>query len=210
MAGNAFAGSEAVVPETETREQAGQHATGTGAAGERAPEAQLAEDGGASTAEEAENEETDSGAAAQSGAGATSLFEANVRFRGRVLDELRELGDPEISSFSIWSKTAIGDRIVTNITYDLGKTRMHDFWAQFDIGGGLQVRVGRSSLAWLGEYTESSHYRQTILAAVGTKLTRSREDGVFLFFDRGPWECPVSRRPGQRVRGGEQTRSRTC
>lgn len=196
MAGNAFAGSEAVVPETETREQAGQHATGTGAAGERAPEAQLAEDGGASTAEEAENEETDSGAAAQSGAGATSLFEANVRFRGRVLDELRELGDPEISSFSIWSKTAIGDRIVTNITYDLGKTRMHDFWAQFDIGGGLQVRVGRSSLAWLGEYTESSHYRQTILAAVGTKLTRSREDGVFLFFDRGPWNARFHVVPG--------------
>ena len=100
---------------------------------------------------------------------------------------MRELGDPQISSFSIWSKTRIGDRIVTNITYDLAKTRMHDFWVQFDLGGGLQVRAGRSSLAWFGEFTESSHSRQTVQAAVGSRLTRSREMGVFLFADRGAY-----------------------
>ena len=127
--------------------------------------------------------------AAQSGAGAAPFVDMNVRFRGRVLDEFGDLGDPSISSFSIWSKTRVGDRILTNVTYDLGKTRMHDFWMQFDVGGGLQIRAGRSSLAWFGEFTESSHSRQTVVAAVGAKLTRSRETGIFMFLDRGAYNA---------------------
>ena len=127
--------------------------------------------------------------AAQTGVGAVPFVDMNVRFRGRVLDEAGDLGDPSISSFSLWSKTKIGNRIVTNVTYDLGKTRMHDFWAQFDVGGGFQIRAGRSSLAWFGEFTESSHSRQTIQAAVGARLTRSRETGVFMFLDRGAYNA---------------------
>ena len=200
-----FAGAGVVLPETETPEAAKQPATERGSVedaavtGEsaaiepRPPEAQLAEDERAVAAEgpgsEAGNGETDSDAAAQGSAGAMSLVDFNVRFRGRALDEFDELGDPEISSFSIWSKTRIGERIVTNITYDLGKTRMHDFWVQFDLGGGIQVRAGRSALAWLGEFTESSHSRQMVHAAVGSRLTRSREVGVFLFADRGPYNA---------------------
>lgn len=133
--------------------------------------------------------DADSAAGAQSGAGPAPFVDMNVRFRGRVLDEAGDLGDPSISSFSLWSKTKIGNRIVTNVTYDLGKTRMHDFWAQFDVGGGFQIRAGRSSLAWFGEFTESSHSRQTIHAAVGAKLTRSRETGIFMFLDRGAYNA---------------------
>ena len=161
-------------------------------------EGQLAAEGAGDEAEgtaDAEEREADEGVggadseAAQSGAGAAPFVDMNVRFRGRVLDEAGDLGDPSISSFSLWSKTKIGNRIVTNVTYDLGKTRMHDFWAQFDVGGGFQIRAGRSSLAWFGEFTESSHSRQTIQAAVGTKLTRSRESGVFMFYDRGAYNA---------------------
>lgn len=152
--------------------------------GEEADETASAAEPGADEGEKS----ADSGAA-QIGAGAAPFVEPNVRFRGRVLDEAGDLGDPSISSFSLWSKTRIGNRIVTNVTYDLGKTRMHDFWAQFDLGGGLQVRAGRSSLAWFGEFTESSHSRQTIQAAVGAKLTRSRETGIFMFLDRGAYNA---------------------
>jgi len=157
-------------------------------------EAQLAAEGAGETASAPEAEADEDGESAgsgtaQIGAGAAPFVDMNVRFRGRVLDEAGDLGDPSISSFSLWSKTKIGNRIVTNVTYDLGKTRMHDFWAQFDLGGGLQVRAGRSSLAWFGEFTESSHSRQTIQAAVGTKLTRSRETGIFMFLDRGAYNA---------------------
>ena len=211
VAGSVFAGAGAVLPdaetpETETQEAAGQRANGRSSTDEdgvtndesaaiepRTREIQLAGDekalAAAEATSEAANGETDSEAAAQGSAGAAPLVDFNVRFRGRVLDEFQELGDPEVGSFSIWSKTKIGDRIVTNITYDLGKTRMHDFWVQFDVGGGLQVRAGRSSLAWLGEFTESSHSRQMVYAAVGSSLTRSREVGVFLFADRGPYNA---------------------
>lgn len=159
-----------------------------------ASEGSAAEDTAAGEAAAAEGAAKDATADAASGtapggAGAAPLVDMNVRFRGRVLDEMEELGDPQLSSFSIWSKTRIGDRVVTNITYDLGKTRMHDFWVQFDVGGGVQVRTGRSSLAWLGEFTESSHSRQMVHAAVGSRLTRSREAGVFVFFDRGAYNA---------------------
>lgn len=157
-------------------------------------EGQLAADEADETADAEEREAVEGAGgvdseAAQGGAGAAPFVDMNVRFRGRVLDEAGDLGDPSISSFSLWSKTKIGNRIVTNVTYDLGKTRMHDFWAQFDVGGGFQIRAGRSSLAWFGEFTESSHSRQTIQAAVGTKLTRSRESGVFMFYDRGAYNA---------------------
>lgn len=150
------------------------------------------EEGAASTGEPATEEGTsddEASGAGQGGMGTSPFVDMNVRFRGRVLDEAGDLGDPSIGSFSLWSKTKIGDRIVTNVTYDLGKTRMHDLWLQYDIGGGFQVRAGRSSLAWFGEFTESSHSRQTIQAAVGTKLTRSRESGIFMFYDRGAYNA---------------------
>ena len=235
VAGSVLAGASAVppeaetpeteTPETETQEAAGQRANGrsstedgvtndeSAAIEPLTPEVQLAGDEKASTAEEPGSEAgkrgTDSEAAAQGNAGAAPLVDFNVRFRGRVLDEFQELGDAEISSFSIWSKTKIGDRIVTNITYDLGKTRMHDFWVQFDVGGGLQVRAGRSSLAWLGEFTESSHSRQMMYAAVGSSLTRSREVGVFLFADRGRYNARLHVVQGSGMRQ-RTTRQRTC
>ena len=173
---------------------AGQMAAATPLTGEEQLAAEEAGEGAGETGvtDEPETDEggesADSGAA-QIGAGATPLVDMNVRFRGRVLDEAGDLGEPSISSFSLWSKTKIGNRIVTNVTYDLGKTRMHDFWMQFDVGGGFQIRAGRSSLAWFGEFTESSHSRQTIHAAVGARLTRSRETGIFMFLDRGAYNA---------------------
>ena len=193
MAGTAVAGGTSsgwVTQEETVQARLAEQMAATSLTGE----AQLAAEGADETASAAEpeadegGENADSGAA-QIGPGAAPFVDTNVRFRGRVLDEAGDLGDPSISSFSLWSKTRIGNRIVTNVTYDLGKTRMHDFWAQFDLGGGLQVRAGRSSLAWFGEFTESSHSRQTIQAAVGTKLTRSRETGVFMFLDRGAYNA---------------------
>ena len=173
---------------------AGQMAAATPLTGEEQLAAEEAgegagETGGADEPETDEGGESADSGAAQIGAGATPLVDMNVRFRGRVLDEAGDLGDPSISSFSLWSKTKIGNRIVTNVTYDLGKTRMHDFWMQFDVGGGFQIRAGRSSLAWFGEFTESSHSRQTIHAAVGARLTRSRETGIFMFLDRGAYNA---------------------
>ena len=197
MAGTAVAGGTssgwATQEETVQAKLAAQMAA-TSLAGEAQLAEEEADEGADETASAAEPEaaEGEAGAdagAAQLGAGTPPFVDTNVRFRGRVLDEAGDLGDPSISSFSLWSKTKIGNRIVTNVTYDLGKTRMHDFWAQFDLGGGLQVRAGRSSLAWFGEFTESSHSRQTIQAAVGTKLTRSRETGIFMFLDRGAYNA---------------------
>jgi len=198
MAGTAVAAGTssgwATQEETVQAKLAEQMAAATQLTGEVQLAAEEAGEGADETASVAEpeadegGESADSGAA-QIGAGAAPFVDMNVRFRGRVLDEAGDLGDPSISSFSLWSKTRIGNRIVTNVTYDLGKTRMHDFWAQFDLGGGLQVRAGRSSLAWFGEFTESSHSRQTIQAAVGTRLTRSRETGIFMFLDRGAYNA---------------------
>jgi len=194
MAGTAVAGGTssgwATQEETVQAKLAEQMAAATPLTGE----AQLAAEGAGETASAPEAEADEDGESAgsgtaQIGAGAAPFVDMNVRFRGRVLDEAGDLGDLSISSFSLWSKTKIGNRIVTNVTYDLGKTRMHDFWAQFDLGGGLQVRAGRSALAWFGEFTESSHSRQTIQAAGGTKLTRSRETGIFMFLDRGAYNA---------------------
>ncbi len=198
MAGTAVAGGAssgwAAQEETVQAKLAAETAAATPLTGEAqlAAEERGSEEGAAVAEEPAADERAsadDSSGTAQSGTGASPFVDMNVRFRGRVLDEAGDLGDPSISSFSLWSKTKIGNRIVTNVTYDLGKTRMHDFWAQFDVGGGFQIRAGRSSLAWFGEFTESSHSRQTIQAAVGTKLTRSRESGVFMFYDRGAYNA---------------------
>ena len=168
--------------------------TGEGMAPEPlTPEAELAEaERAAAVAEVLASPDAEPDAESEAGQpalGTAAPLDVNVRFRGRVLDEAGDLGDPSISSFSLWSKTKIGNRIVTNVTYDLGRTRMHDFWAQFDVGGGFQIRAGRSSLAWFGEFTESSHSRQTIQAAVGARLTRSRETGIFMFWDRGAYNA---------------------
>ena len=208
FAGGAPSGAALQQGSGQTAEQTGQptgQQTGqqTGRSSETAAGGSLLAAAQLAAAEEGEDERTavveeptetdapdgDSSEAGQSGAGAAPFVDMNVRFRGRVLDEAGDLGDPSISSFSLWSKTQIGNRILTNVTYDLGKTRMHDFWMQFDVGGGLQIRAGRSSLAWFGEFTESSHSRQTIQAAVGARLTRSRETGIFLFLDRGAYNA---------------------
>ena len=200
FAGGAPSGTALQQDSRQTAQQTGQQKrrpSETAAVGSLLAAAQLAaaeegEDERSAVVEEpteADAPDGDSSEAGQSGAGAAPFVDMNVRFRGRVLDEAGDLGDPSISSFSLWSKTQIGNRILTNVTYDLGKTRMHDFWMQFDVGGGLQIRAGRSSLAWFGEFTESSHSRQTIQAAVGARLTRSRETGIFMFLDRGAYNA---------------------
>ena len=63
--------------------------------GEEADETASAAEPGADEGEKS----ADSGTA-QIGAGAAPFVEPNVRFRGRVLDEAGDLGDPSISSFS--------------------------------------------------------------------------------------------------------------
>ncbi len=117
------------------------------------------------------------------------LVDVHFRLRGRFLDELADLGDTQVQRLSAWTDTTIGDRIRARATYDFGAVRIHDLWIQYDIGGGLRLRAGRSSPLWLAEFTDAPHAVQMVGAAVGAALTRPRETGVFWFFDRGPYNA---------------------
>ena len=115
----------------------------------------------------------------------------HFRLRGRFIDELSDLGDVTIQRLSAWSDTRIGDRIQIRATYDVGETRIHDFWVQYDLGGGVRLRAGRSAPLWLAEFTDAPFGFQMIRAANGAALTQVRETGVFLFVDRGPYTGKV-------------------
>ena len=109
----------------------------------------------------------------------------HIRLRGQHVDQVSDLGDPAARRLSFWTDTRIGDRFQVRATYDAGDTRVHDLWAQYTVGGGLAVRVGRSAPLWLGEFTDAPHTFQMANAAVGAALTPTRDDGVFLFWNRG-------------------------
>ena len=117
----------------------------------------------------------------------TPAVDFHFRLRGRFVDELSDLGDVTIQRLSLWSDTRIGDRIQMRATYDLDETRIHDLWVQYDLGGGVRLRAGRSAPLWLAEFTDAPFGFQMIGVAPGAALTWTRETGVFLFVDRGPY-----------------------
>lgn len=115
----------------------------------------------------------------------TPPVDIHIRLRSQHVDEVSDLGDPKTRRLSFWTDTRIGERLQVRATYDAGEGRVHDLWAQFAVGGGLSVRVGRSAPLWLGEFTDAPVSFQMANAAVGAALTPIRDDGVFLFWNRG-------------------------
>ncbi|MDE3261276.1 MAG: hypothetical protein OYL41_04740 [Acidobacteriota bacterium] len=107
------------------------------------------------------------------------------RLRGRFIDNLSDLGDVTVQRLSVWSDFRIGDRIQARASYDVGATRIHDLYVQYDLGGGVRLRAGRSAPLWMAEYTDAPFAFQMIGVAPGAALTQIRENGVFLFVDRG-------------------------
>ena len=129
--------------------------------------------------------------AAQDDADDKPAVDFHFRLRGRFIDELSDLGDVTIQRLSAWSDTRIGDRVQIRATYDVGDTRIHDLWVQYDLGGGIRLRAGRSAPLWLAEFTDAPFGFQMIGAAHGAALTWTRETGVFLFVDRGGYSGRV-------------------
>ena len=86
----------------------------------------------------------------------TQVLEYDFRLRGRFIDNLSDLGDITVQRLSIWSDFRIGDRVQARASYDVGETRIHDLYVQYDLGGGapagrqerpaLDGRVHRRSL----------------------------------------------------------------
>ena len=116
----------------------------------------------------------------------TPAFDFDFRLRGRFIDNLSDLGDITVQRLSVWSDFRIGDRVQARASYDVGETRIHDLYVQYDFGGGVRLRAGRSAPLWMAEYTDAPFAFQMIGAANGAALTQVREVGVFLFVDRGP------------------------
>ena len=136
-------------------------------------------------------EERPAPAEAAQDAGDEKAVDFHFRLRGRFVDELSDLGDVTIQRLSVWSDTRIGDRVQVRATYDLGETRIHDLWLQYDLGGGVRLRAGRSAPLWLAEFTDAPFGFQMIGVAPGAGLTWTRETGVFLFVDRGAYSGRV-------------------
>ena len=111
--------------------------------------------------------------------------DATFRLRGRFIENLSELGDITVQRLSVWSDFRIGDRVQARASYDVGETRVHDLYLQYDFGGGVRLRAGRSAPLWMAEFTDAPFAFQMIGAANGAALTQVRENGVFLFVDRG-------------------------
>lgn len=109
----------------------------------------------------------------------------DFRLRGRFIDNLSDLGDITVQRLSVWSDFRIGDRVQARASYDVGATRIHDLYVQYDLGGGVRLRAGRSAPLWMAEYTDAPFAFQMIGVAPGAALTQIRENGVFLFVDRG-------------------------
>ena len=115
----------------------------------------------------------------------TPLIDATFRLRGRFIDNISDLGDITIQRLSVWSDFRIGDRIQARASYDVGETRVHDLYVQYDFGGGVRLRAGRSAPLWMAEYTDAPFAFQMIGLAPGAAVTQVRENGIFLFVDRG-------------------------
>ena len=111
----------------------------------------------------------------------------DFRLRGRFIDNLSDLGDITVQRLSVWSDFRIGDRVQARASYDVGATRIHDLYVQYDLGGGVRLRAGRSAPLWMAEFTDAPFAFQMIGAANGAALTQIRENGVFLFVDRGAY-----------------------
>ena len=111
----------------------------------------------------------------------------DFRLRGRFIDNVSDLGDITVQRLSVWSDFRIGDRVQARASYDVGETRIHDLYVQYDLGGGVRLRAGRSAPLWMAEFTDAPFAFQMISAANGAALTQIRENGVFLFVDRGPY-----------------------
>ena len=111
----------------------------------------------------------------------------DFRLRGRFIDNVSDLGDITVQRLSVWSDFRIGDRVQARASYDVGETRIHDLYVQYDLGGGVRLRAGRSAPLWMAEFTDAPFAFQMISAANGAALTQTRENGVFLFADRGPY-----------------------
>ena len=136
-------------------------------------------------------ERSEAAETAQDDADDKPAVDFHFRLRGRFIDELSDLGDVTIQRLSAWSDTRIGDRVQIRATYDVGDTRIHDLWVQYDLGGGIRLRAGRSAPLWLAEFTDAPFGFQMIGAAHGAALTWTRETGVFLFVDRGGYSGRV-------------------
>ena len=54
-------------------------------------------------------------------------------------------GDVTVQRLSVWSDFRIGDRVQARASYDVGATRIHDLYVQYDLGGGVRLRAGRSA-----------------------------------------------------------------
>ena len=115
------------------------------------------------------------------------VVDFDFRLRGRFIDNISDLGDVTVQRLSVWSDFRIGDRVQARASYDIGETRVHDLYVQYDFGGGVRFRVGRSAPLWMAEYTDAPFAFQMIGAATGAALTQVRENGVFLFVDRGSY-----------------------
>ena len=111
----------------------------------------------------------------------------DFRLRGRFIDNLSDLGDITVQRLSVWSDFRIGNRVQARASYDVGETRVHDLYMQYDFGGGVRLRVGRSAPLWMAEFTDAPFAFQMIGSANGAALTQVRENGAFLFVDRGPY-----------------------
>lgn len=112
------------------------------------------------------------------------VVDYTFRLRGRFIDNLSDLGDVTVQRLSVWSDFRIGDRVQARASYDVGATRIHDLYVQYDLGGGVRLRAGRSAPLWMAEYTDAPFAFQMIGVAPGAALTQIRENGVFLFVDR--------------------------
>ena len=115
------------------------------------------------------------------------LVDFTFRLRGRFIENLSDLGDITVQRLSVWSDFRIGDRVQARASYDVGETRIHDLYLQYDLGGGVRLRAGRSAPLWMAEFTDAPFAFQMIGAANGAALTQVRENGVFLFVDRGAY-----------------------
>ena len=113
----------------------------------------------------------------------------HFRLRGRFLDQVSDPGDIVLQRVSLWSHTNIGNRFQVRASWDLGDERVHDLWAQVDLGGGFAARAGRAPSAWLSEFSDPPFAFQMVTAANGAALTAVRETGLFLAWDGGPWNA---------------------
>lgn len=118
-----------------------------------------------------------------------SPVDFHFRIRGRFLDEVSDPGDIVLQRVSLWSHTNFGERFQVRASWDVGEDRVHDLWVRMVLGGGLSARVGRAHSAFLSEFSDAPFAFHMVTPANGAALTAVRETGVFLAWDRGPWNA---------------------